>query len=1066
MELRKQTNKARSLLLAAVMAAATFATTHVPSSVRAQGGAVIYSDAVAAGWQDWSWGNVERNFDNGAPTKSGSKSISVRYASGYSGLQLGRGDAINVSGASAFKVSVHGSPSGANGIWVELANPAGMITKFGPTTIAAGSGWADIVVPLPAGTAQVSQIKIYDSTGVAGTPIYLDDLAFVGAQPPASANAIFADVLGTGWEDWSWGATQRNFANSTPVQAGSNSIRVKFDAGYSGFQLGRTTPVSLNGVNQLSFFAKGGGQGNNLLKVHLESNGQEFVQAGPFALASNADWTEIKIQIPSGSTQLSALKIFDQTGAAAGQFYIDTLALGAVPATQPLTWTKTEAIAHRGDRISSPENTAMAVARSIEKQARYMEIDVQLGTDDRVVLAHGAFYRPGNAGLFGETEIYGPTTQCHNKSLETEPLQPLLDACDVGTQMMLEYGRGFDYVGDQIVPKFKGQRFPLLDAMFVKHSTYCGWMVELKASKVSNDPAARNRKLGERVQQLMQTSGLLDRCGVLWVTSFEDSTLQNITDPRIKKMRQVKGGQLIIDWVAVADDALAKGYHALNIELPYADDNVSSTQLTVPDYLRSRGLRAAAYTLGLGGGQSQADNQTAIDRKLDFFMTDILDDLNVRNGSKSPAHQAQTINFNPNNERLIIRNDEAFDTSIEFANIGSVNIPAFGWLTVKRNASGQMVVEAVKPIYGSNWDGTGTDITQQVSQPPFLGQLSLLGNGGALSITGQHPVADNVEPRFVVSKDRVELGANALNFPTADGKNPAVVGNECVEVSGTPTAKNVGIKGTAIAEPSPQRPTYAGVSDNRWTIQNVQVTLDNQPIGTNPGGGYGVTAPAGGAALRDLSVGEHTYRVTYTAVDAESPELKRNEVWEGKFTVKLKPCLKNKDIVLVFDSSGSIDSSNFNGPMKTFGVQFTNGLEVGPTAANIGVVNFSSSVQTDLPLSASKPAIIGAVNGMTYLGSGTSIGASINQAQGVLTAGRANAPNVIILLTDGESGDDAIGPANAAKAQGTTIITVGIGGNISTQTLQQIASTPGYVFTPADFNDLIQVVLALLPANP
>jgi uncharacterized protein YegL len=170
--------------------------------------------------------------------------------------------------------------------------------------------------------------------------------------------------------------------------------------------------------------------------------------------------------------------------------------------------------------------------------------------------------------------------------------------------------------------------------------------------------------------------------------------------------------------------------------------------------------------------------------------------------------------------------------------------------------------------------------------------------------------------------------------------------------------------------------------------------------------------------------------------------------------------------VLVFDSSGSIGTTNFEGPMKTFGAQFTNGMDVGPATANIGVVNFSSSVQTELPLSASKPAILGAINGMTYFGDGTSIGASINQAQGVLNAGRANAPNVIILVTDGESGDDPIGPANAAKAQGTTIITVGIGDGISTQTLQQIASSSGYVFTPADFDDLIQVVLALLPANP
>jgi glycerophosphoryl diester phosphodiesterase len=1050
------------------LALALFASVPGVRKASAQGDTVIYDDGVSPGWQDWSWGSVERNFDNTSPVKSGSKSISTRYVSGYSGLQLARNDSVNISGATAFKLSVHGNATGANGIWVELANPAGTITKFGPTTIAAGTSWADIVVPLPAGTSSVNQIKIYDSTGVAGSTLYFDDLAFVGASSGSSgggANAIFDDVLNTGWEDWSWGATQRDFANTAPIQAGSKSLRVKFDSGYSGLQLGNTSGVSLNGVGRLSFFAKGGGQGDNLLKVHLASGGSEFVQAGPFALPSNADWTEISVPIPSGSAQLTALKIFDQTGGPAGQFYIDTIRLGLNASAGPLTWTKTEVIAHRGDRVSSPENTAMSVSRAIEKQARYIEIDVQLGSDNRVVVAHGSRYRDGNAGRFGQTEVYGPTTSCHDKNLESDPLQPLLDACDIGTRMRIEVGDSFDSLGSRNVPKFKNERYQLLADLFARHSDYCGWMIELKASSLSN-AAARNGTLGTRVQELMQSSGLLDRCGELWVTSFEDSALETVTDPRIKKMRQISVNPFAI-WKGEADVALQKGYQALNIEFSATDDNVTDNGVTqkVPDYLRSRGLRISAYTLGAGGGQQQSDNQVAIDRKLDFFMTDILDDLLVRNGSRSPAHKAQTIDFNPNTDRLFVRNDEAFEIFVALANIGSIKVPAFGWLTVRRSTSGQIVAEVIAPTYAANWDGTGAGITYATSAPPFLGTLSLLQNGGPVAITAQHPVADNVEPRFVVSVDRLAFGVNALKFPTPDGKNPAVVGNECAEAAPNALAKKINMVTTMSSIVATDKPTYSNVTDNRWTIENLQVILDDQPLGANTASGYAVSAPAGGV-VKDLTIGEHTFRVTYTAVDAESPELKRFEVWAGKFTVKLKPCLANKDIALVFDSSGSIGQPNFDGPMKTFGTRFANGLDVGPATANIGVINFSSSVQTVLPLSNNRPAIVGAVNGMSYFGGGTSIGASINQAQSVLAAGRPDAPNVIVILTDGESSDNVSGPVAAAKSQGTTIIAVGIGDGISGQTLQTIASNPGYVFTPGDFDDLIQVVLALLPANP
>ena len=45
---------------------------------------------------------------------------------------------------------------------------------------------------------------------------------------PALTRGIYDDVLGAGWQDWSWTAV--NLSASSPVHGGSHSIGVTFDA--------------------------------------------------------------------------------------------------------------------------------------------------------------------------------------------------------------------------------------------------------------------------------------------------------------------------------------------------------------------------------------------------------------------------------------------------------------------------------------------------------------------------------------------------------------------------------------------------------------------------------------------------------------------------------------------------------------------------------------------------------------------------------------------------------------------------------------------------------------------
>lgn len=53
-----------------------------------------------------------------------------------------------------------------------------------------------------------------------------------------------------------------------------------------------------------------------------------------------------------------------------------------------------------------------------------------------------------------------------------------------------------------------------------------------------------------------------------------------------------------------------------------------------------------------------------------------------------------------------------------------------------------------------------------------------------------------------------------------------------------------------------------------------------------------------------------------------------------------------------------------------------------------------------------------------------------------------NVPRIGIIMTDGQSGDDVLGPADAAREEGITLYAIGIGTGIKEEELKQIANDP------------------------
>jgi len=116
------------------------------------------------------------------------------------------------------------------------------------------------------------------------------------------------------------------------------------------------------------------------------------------------------------------------------------------------------------------------------------------------------------------------------------------------------------------------------------------------------------------------------------------------------------------------------------------------------------------------------------------------------------------------------------------------------------------------------------------------------------------------------------------------------------------------------------------------------------------------------------------------------------------------------DVIFVLDESGSIGSTNFD-LMKSFMSQLVSRLDINSGNTRVGLVTFSSAVGTTINLDAhsSIRSLQSAISSLTYAAGGTNTVAALAYVRTTMltsAAGdRSNVPNVVVVLTDGRSGN-------------------------------------------------------------
>ncbi|KGL99667.1 Cartilage matrix protein, partial [Charadrius vociferus] len=169
------------------------------------------------------------------------------------------------------------------------------------------------------------------------------------------------------------------------------------------------------------------------------------------------------------------------------------------------------------------------------------------------------------------------------------------------------------------------------------------------------------------------------------------------------------------------------------------------------------------------------------------------------------------------------------------------------------------------------------------------------------------------------------------------------------------------------------------------------------------------------------------------------------------------------DLVFLIDGSKSVRPENFE-LVKKFINQIVDSLEVSEKQAQVGLVQYSSSVRQEFPLGQfkNKKDIKAAVKKMAYMEKGTMTGQAlkylIDSSFSIINGARPGVPKVGIVFTDGRSQDYITDAAKKAKDLGFRMFAVGVGNAVEDE-LREIASEPvaEHYFYTADFRTISKI---------
>ncbi|KAM8758459.1 collagen alpha-6(VI) chain isoform 2-T2 [Rhynchonycteris naso] len=168
------------------------------------------------------------------------------------------------------------------------------------------------------------------------------------------------------------------------------------------------------------------------------------------------------------------------------------------------------------------------------------------------------------------------------------------------------------------------------------------------------------------------------------------------------------------------------------------------------------------------------------------------------------------------------------------------------------------------------------------------------------------------------------------------------------------------------------------------------------------------------------------------------------------------------DLVFLMDGSTSIPLNDFE-KMKTFLVSVVQNFDVSDNRVRIGVAQFSHIYQPEFPLGRfpGKKEVSSQIENINQTFGNTCIGSALRNVTHYFRPEMGSrihvgTPQVLLVLTDGQSQDDVAQAAEDLRRKGIDIYSVGIG-DVDDQQLIQITGTASKKLTVDNFDELSKV---------
>jgi hypothetical protein len=304
---------------------------------------IIYEDALAEGWQNWSW-NTQVDFANAQPAL-GRRSAAVTYRGPYSGFSLRAPAPIDAQRYSGIAFWVHGGSAGTRSLsfYVQQSDSGDESRKV---QLEAPAGtWTPITISLSAlGNPKViKRLNLQDNSARQQPTFYVDNVRLVSGRlegalsiPPTGPTKegdyiVYSDVLAEGWENWSWD-TQVDLANAQPA-LDRRSVAVVYRKPLAGFSLRAPAPIDAQRYTGIAFWVHGGSTGKRSLSFCIQQSDSGDISRKVYFEVPAGTWTPITIPLSllDNPKVIKRLNLQDSSGKPQPMLYVDNIRLVSGP---------------------------------------------------------------------------------------------------------------------------------------------------------------------------------------------------------------------------------------------------------------------------------------------------------------------------------------------------------------------------------------------------------------------------------------------------------------------------------------------------------------------------------------------------------------------------------------------------------------------------------------------------------------------------------------------------------------------------------------------------------------